>query len=1495
MSNTSNALRVTGSASSTLELGSGWTMGGDTVIGGVSYHTYSQDSVSLQIAGNIGTVKLASSGAFESPGLEALMAQSIQLDPNNASFGDDGFNGNLLATGYKSPSSYNYTNNLLFSTKATGTAFRWGNTTGATTISYQIETGAPKFGAPYNGLDALKSSFVPFNSEQQAAAKAVVAAWENVLGVDFIANTVAGKTGDLRWFGSKSIAQVPTAHAFSPDGAALAAGAGDVWVGPKPELLKGITPGSYGYLTFLHELGHALGLIHPHDSAYTPEPGTDTLKYTVMSYRDFAGDDLGGYNSGYYPTTPMLNDIAALQYLYGSNGTFHADNDTYYWAPEKSVYETIWDTGGIDTIDAGNQLMGVVINLNEAQWSQIGKPFNNGQESVRDCLTIARGVILENAKGSAQDDTLIGNAAANTLTGNLGDDNLQGGAGQDTAVYSGNFNQYRITLVNPATLELTVQDNNPGNGDDGTDTLTGLEQLKFADKTIAVSSLIPRLSVGSLTVKEGQSGQSIANIPVTLSAASSQTVTVKFTTQDDSATAGSDYVAQQGTLTFAPGDMQKNIQVLVNGDRVLEGDETVKITLSNPQFAQLGNASGVLTLQNDEIPTLTLSPTVSVDENNADGKAVIDVQLSIASATPVTVAYTTVDGTAKAGSDYTTASGTLTIPAGATSATLSVPLMNDSGVETDETFGLQLGSTSDNAQLGTPATATVTIHSEDAYAFTVGGNLSFAEGNEDNNAVVTVKLSQAAADYLSVNYETKAINATAGIDYKESSGTLSFAPGETEQTVLIPLLGDTQIEANEAFQFVLSGPASLNTTLNVGLGIPSSAVVTIQNDDYPTLSFKDISGTEGNSGSVNAVFTLALDQAATTPLTVDYATQDGTATAGGDYTTTKGTVTFAAGQIKQTVSIPILADTTAEANETFSLLLSNPGKGLNLTQTSATATIVDDDIAQSLTIAGDKTTLKASETATLTFTFLSAPKDFTATDVSVTGGKLGALTADAAGKIYTAGFTPNIDNTWTGSVSVAGEAYTDAFGNKGVSSNTLTLTGDTQVPTLFSSSPADNAAAVAADSSIVLAFSESVQAGAGNIVISNGNGDTRTISISDATQVNVSGSTVTINPNTNLASGTYSVQMASGVIKDTAGNAYAGISDATTLNFAVLASLPTVSIANTTVTEGNSGSSNATLTVSLSAAATQSVTVNYATADGTATAGSDYVPISNTLTFAPGETSKTLSVPVIGDTAVESDETLQVNLSSPSNATLNGSASSAIVTISNDDVAVIPVLSIADATVLEGGSGSSNATLTVSLSAAATQSVTVSYATADSTATAGSDYVTTSNTLTFAPGETSKTLSVPILGDILVESDETFRVNLSAPSNATLDNAAASATVTIGNDDVAADTTPPTLVSSSPADNATAVAVGSNIVLTFSEAVQAGAGSIYISNTNSNGTDFRAIPITDGQVSISGNTVTINPGADLVASSAYNVIVDSAAINSTLSDFATTQKHSGVV
>lgn len=225
------------------------------------------------------------------------------------------------------------------------------------------------------------------------------------------------------------------------------------------------------------------------------------------------------------------------------------------------------------------------------------------------------------------------------------------------------------------------------------------------------------------------------------------------------------------------------------------------------------------------------------------------------------------------------------------------------------------------------------------------------------------------------------------------------------------------------------------------------------------------------------------------------------------------------------------------------------------------------------------------------------------------------------------------------------------------------------------------------------------------------------------------------------------------------------IADGTGVGTIVDDDTPTITITDEQVTEA-AGGSTMTFTVTLSKAVNVAVTVDYATANGTAVAGSDYTATSGTLTFAPGETSKTIVVSILNDTVLESGEQFTVNLTNPTNgAVAAGNPGTGTGTIIDDDS---PTVSISDAVVVEGDGGARNAVFTVTLSKAVGLPVTVNYATADATASAGSDYQAASGTLTFAAGQTSRTISVAIVGDLLPEQVEQFVVNLSNANNGSI-------------------------------------------------------------------------------------------------------------------------------
>ncbi len=207
---------------------------------------------------------------------------------------------------------------------------------------------------------------------------------------------------------------------------------------------------------------------------------------------------------------------------------------------------------------------------------------------------------------------------------------------------------------------------------------------------------------------------------------------------------------------------------------------------------------------------------------------------------------------------------------------------------------------------------------------------------------------------------------------------------------------------------------------------------------------------------------------------------------------------------------------------------------------------------------------------------------------------------------------------------------------------------------------------------------------------------------------------------------------------------------------------PGLSVDDVVVVEGNSGSKTASFSVTLSAPSGKTVLVNYATDNGTALAGVDYTAVSGTLTFTPGQTSKTVTISVLGDLLDEVDELFYVNLTAPQNAAIVKGQGSG--TIQDNDP--LPVLTINNVNITETDGAPQAMQFTVTLSAASGKTVTVNYATADQTAVAGRDYTAKSGTLTFTPGQTSKIVSITVLNDFAAETTETFAVQLNTPVNA---------------------------------------------------------------------------------------------------------------------------------
>ncbi len=539
-------------------------------------------------------------------------------------------------------------------------------------------------------------------------------------------------------------------------------------------------------------------------------------------------------------------------------------------------------------------------------------------------------------------------------------------------------------------------------------------------------------------------------------------------------------------------------------------------------------------------------------------------------------------------------------------------------------------------------------------------DVSVIEGDSGTlSALVTVTLSSASAQTVTVNYATANGTAVAPGDYTVTSGTLSFHPGETSAQISVAVLGDSLDETNELVLVNLS--ASTNATIADAQGV----VTITDNDPAPSLTIGDVTVTEGNSGTLNAVFAVALSAISGQTVTVDYTTASGTAASPGDFTAASGTITFNPGAISAQVTVAVAGDTLDEANETFVVNLSAAANA-TIADSQGVGTINDNDATPSMVI----------------------------NNVTVTEGNTGTVNASFTVTLSAAsGQTVTVNYATTDATAVAPGDYTSATG-------TLTFApGNRTQPIVVSVAPD---------------------------TLDEPN-ETYVVDLSGATNA---------------------------TIADTQGTGTINDNDPT----------PSLRINNVTVPEGSSGTVTATFTVTLSAASSRTVTVNYTTADNTAVAPGDYTTTSGSLTFLPGTTTQQVPVLVVGDTLDETNETYRVNLSGATNASI--ADSQGVGTITDNDP--LPSLVINNVSVTEGAGGTTTATFTVTLSAASGRSVSVNFATANGTGTAGIDYVARSGTLTFSPGVTTQTIAITVNGDATPEPNETFVVNLSGAVNATI-------------------------------------------------------------------------------------------------------------------------------
>ena len=775
-----------------------------------------------------------------------------------------------------------------------------------------------------------------------------------------------------------------------------------------------------------------------------------------------------------------------------------------------------------------------------------------------------------------------------------------------------------------------------------------------------VAGPAPSLSINDVTVTEGNSGTTAATFTVSLSApAPSTDITFDIATQNNTATtANSDYVSKTLTNQLLPAGQQTyTFTVTVNGDVAVENDETFFVNVTNVSGATLADGVGLGTIQNDDLPSLTIND-VSLNEGNAG---------------PTTFSFT--------------------------------------------------------VSLSSPAPT---------------GGVTFDIATADNTATL------ADNDYVNRNLLAQTIPA-----------------GSSNYNFDVAVNGDLANEANETFVVDVTNVSGATVADGQGQG-------TILNDDTPTLTVSDVSQAETDAGTTTFTFTVTSSLPAPAGgITFDIATADGTAqddtpaSEDNDYVAhSLTTQVIPAGDTSYTFDVTVNGDKFVEPNETFFVNLANV-TGASVSDGQGQGTIQNDDAAQlvisQLYGGGNNSGATFQNDFVELFNRGTTTVNFAATPFSV-------QYASAAGN-FSAGNTINLT---TGTL-VPGQYFLISLAGG--------ITNGAALPPPDATNAAINMSAT--DGKIALVAGTTVLSGGGCPIgptvadfvgygSANCSETTATAALSATKAARRTNSCIDTNNNT----ADFTVVT----------NPPAPRNSSSPLNDCNAP--PNLTIDNVTVAEGNSGTSVATFTVSLSAPAPiAGVTFDIGTQNDSATTGdNDYIARSLTgQTIAAGNTTYTFDVTVNGDVSVEPDETFFVNVTNVTGAVVVDGQG--LGTIQNDDSAPLPNLTIDDVSIAEGNSGPTTFTFTVSLSApAGPGGVSFNIATADGTAqddtppTEDNDYVAQSLTAqTITAGNTSYTFNVTVNGDTLVETNETFAVNVSSVSGANVTDGVGQGT--IQNDD----------------------------------------------------------------------------------------------------------------
>ena len=1020
-------------------------------------------------------------------------------------------------------------------------------------------------------------------------------------------------------------------------------------------------------------------------------------------------------------------------------------------------------------------------------------------------------------------------------------------------------------------------------GDYGSETARSVT-VRVTERTVPVLTLSP--TAASVAESVGGNGQPLT---VTLSVASSETVTVAYATADGTAAAGDDYTAAAGRLSFAPGgSLTQTISVPILNDALDEDDETFTAKLSSPAKATLGSAAAAVTITDDDaLPKVSVQSGFLIADED-DGSIQVGVRLSAASGRGVEVSYATADLPATgnlleatAGEDYGAVRGTLQFAAGTTERSFTVQITDDTlNEQVYEEFSVGL-SDPVNAELGGFVNQ-VRINDDDDEPVLTLSPAPAATVAEGGVVTFTARLSAANGLPVNLRYVTADGTAAAAEDYTGTgtgteSGTLRIAPGETSRTFQVSTTDDALDEDAETF-VVRIRPS--NAAFNAQLGSADRTTVTItDNDDPPGIGAADVAERE-DGGSL--AFMVALDAASAKTVTVAYEVAAGTATAGDDYTAVPdATLTFAARTTTRTVSVALIDDEVHEPDETLTLKLSGPTNA-TVADAAATGTIREDEAVPLVALGLDPAAIEESGGISVVTASLSGTSSQRVT-VTVTAA---AGTGAVAGDFGQTGTTLMIEPGSTASVGTVRMTAVDndvdspdktvtvtgtVTGGNGVAApaaRNLTIVDDEATPAVTLELSDDSISEDGGRSVVTAKLSgTSSQAVTVEVEAEAGTG----AAAGDFTQ---SGTTLSIAAEAKTSSGLVTIAAVDNSLESadktvrvtgtaTGGNGVAAPA-AKTLTIVDDEELTaSVTAGAATVIEGRRASFPVTVTGGTS---TAPVEVSYEVG-GTATAGSDYTAPAGTLTLAARALSGTIAIATLDDAILDRGETLIVTLSAGSTATRAVAVAAQAAETEILDQGTVTVAVASDGAVSEGSASK----FTVTLSGAVAKPVAVGWTTADGTAVAGSDYTAvTGGALTVTAGARTGTLSVATRQDTLAEADETFTVTValrSPPAGVLPGTNKAEATISDDEElEVSVIAAAETVVESNPATFTVAVDGGTStapVEVTYTVGGTATAGSDYTAPS-------RRLTIGTGE---SSGTITIATLADAILDRDETLIV----------------------